>query len=204
VQGEAAPPQIIAALEQFNVQAEPPDLLVLIRGGGSAEDLAAFSTEPVTRAVAASRVPTLAAIGHEVDLSLAELAADKRASTPSNAAELLVPDRRHVLAQLRQDRHVLNELLNRRFVGMHTDIAGLAEALGQGWQELSTRLGNELGRQRQLLKAFDPEAALSRGYALVRQEGARGVVRSVDALKPGDQLDIRFSDGSATAGVTGF
>ncbi|HXE10464.1 MAG TPA: exodeoxyribonuclease VII large subunit [Verrucomicrobiae bacterium] len=204
VQGEAAPPQIIAALEQFNVQAEPPDLLVLIRGGGSAEDLAAFSTEPVTRAVAASRVPTLAAIGHEVDLSLAELAADKRASTPSNAAELLVPDRRHVLAELRQDRHVLNELLNRRFVGMHTDIAGLAEALGQGWQELSTRLGNELGRQRQLLKAFDPEAALSRGYALVRQEGARGVVRSVDALKPGDQLDIRFSDGSATAGVTGF
>ena len=93
VQGEPAPRQITAAVDYFNSQAEPPEVLILIRGGGSAEDLAAFSTEQVTRAVAASRVPTLVAIGHEVDVSLAELAADMRASTPSNAAELLVPDR---------------------------------------------------------------------------------------------------------------
>src|SRR5665213_3602045 len=101
VQGEVAPDQITAALERFNGEAEPPETIVIIRGGGSAEDLAAFSTEQVTRAVAASRVPTLVAIGHEIDLSLAELAADRRASTPSNAAELLVPDRAQALAQLR-------------------------------------------------------------------------------------------------------
>ena len=68
-----------------------PDVLVLIRGGGSADDLQAFSTEQVVRAVAASRIPTLVAIGHEIDVSLAELAADRRASTPSNAAEMPCP-----------------------------------------------------------------------------------------------------------------
>lgn len=204
VQGEAAPPQIIAALEQFNARAEPPDVVVLIRGGGSAEDLAAFSTEPVTRAVAASRVPTLAAIGHEIDLSLAELAADKRASTPSNAAEILVPDRRHVLAELKKERDVLGRLLDVRLDGVHADISALSEALEQGWRDLGDHLEAELGRQKQLLKAFDPEAALRRGYALVRKQGSVGVVRSANALKAGDRLDIRFGDGSAEADVTGI
>ncbi len=98
VQGEQAPGQIVSAIAAANALAAVPDVLVLTRGGGSAEDLAAFSTEPVVRAVAGSRVPTLVAIGHEVDFSLAELAADRRASTPSNAAELLTPDRDVVLA----------------------------------------------------------------------------------------------------------
>ena len=109
VQGEPAPRQIVAALQWFNEQAGPPDVLVLVRGGGSADDLAAFSTETVVRAVAASRIPTLVAIGHEVDVSLSELAADQRASTPSNAAEILVPDRREVLARLRMEREGLAE-----------------------------------------------------------------------------------------------
>src|SRR5579862_4762896 len=93
VQGEAAPEQIVAAIGYFNELAMPPDIIAVIRGGGSTNDLYAFNTELVTRAIAGSRVPTLVAIGHEVDTSLAELAADQRASTPSNAAELLVPDR---------------------------------------------------------------------------------------------------------------
>ena len=89
VQGEAAPGQIAAAIDQFNSEAELAGALVVIRGGGSPEDFAAFSTEQVTRAVASSRIPTLVAIGHEIDLSLAEMAADSQASTPSNAAEIL-------------------------------------------------------------------------------------------------------------------
>src|SRR5690606_29272842 len=109
VQGEAAPAQVVAAIEQFNQSANPPDVLVITRGGGSPEDLHAFSTEQVTRAVAASRIPTLAAIGHEIDVSLAELAADRRASTPSNAAELLVPDRKAVLASLAEHRERLGK-----------------------------------------------------------------------------------------------
>ncbi|HSC38637.1 MAG TPA: exodeoxyribonuclease VII large subunit, partial [Chitinophagaceae bacterium] len=113
VQGEPAPAQIVAAITQLNQMASPPDVLVITRGGGSAEDLQAFSTEQVTRAVAASRIPTVVAIGHEVDVSLAELAADQRASTPSNAAELLVPSRRAVLKQLILQRQHMSTVAER-------------------------------------------------------------------------------------------
>ena len=99
VQGAAAPAQIIRALDLLNAHGEELEAIVITRGGGSADDLQAFNVEQVVRAVAASRVPTLVAIGHEVDTSLAERAADRRASTPSNAAELLVPDRQAVIMQ---------------------------------------------------------------------------------------------------------
>lgn len=203
VQGEAAPPQLAAALEQLNAQAEPPEVIVLIRGGGSAEDLAAFSSEQVTRAVAASRVPTLAAIGHETDLSLAELAADRRASTPSNAAELLVPDRRETLAQLKNDRAKLEQLAARRFAAFRAETAGSAESLHQAWQVFVARINRDTMLKKQLLEAFNPSAALERGYALVRRQNTGAVVKTVTALKPKDQLDIQLSDGSAMASVTG-
>jgi exodeoxyribonuclease VII large subunit len=202
VQGEAAPAQLVGALEQFNAQAEPPETLVLIRGGGSAEDLAAFSTEQVTRAVAASRVPTLVAIGHEIDLSLAELAADARASTPSNAAELLVPDRRETLAGLDRAGKQLEQLVGRRLESLKAELAVDMADLDQGWQAFITRQRQNIGLNGQLLKAFDPEAALARGYALVRQTGTGKLVRSAAALKPGQRIDIRFRDGAAGATVT--
>ena len=112
VQGAAAVGQITSALKYLN---EHMDLeaIIVTRGGGSPEDLAVFSTEQVTRAVAASRVPTLVAVGHEVDVSLAELAADVRASTPSNAAELLVPDRRDVLASVGSQQNLRGHELTR-------------------------------------------------------------------------------------------
>jgi len=100
VQGLQAPDQIIGALEYFNTLSPPADVLVLIRGGGSLEDLIAFSTEPVARAVAASRTPIIVGVGHEVDVSLADYAADLRAATPTDAARLVVPDRAEVLAHL--------------------------------------------------------------------------------------------------------
>lgn len=100
VQGAAAPEQIVAAFNYFNQLAEPVDTLVLIRGGGSLEDLMAFNTEPVARAVAGSRTPTIVGVGHEVDTSLADFAADLRAATPTNAAQLAVPDRREELAKI--------------------------------------------------------------------------------------------------------
>ena len=115
VQGEIAPSQIIKALEYFNSEKEPVDVVVIIRGGGSADDLAAFSSESVTRAVATSRTPTLVAIGHEVDISLAEKAADKRGSTPTHAAELLSPDRRQIVKDLDNQKIFIAQLLEGRF-----------------------------------------------------------------------------------------
>ncbi len=100
VQGQTAPDQIVAAIETFNQMPQPPDVLVIIRGGGSLEDLMAFSTEPVARAVAASRTPTIVGVGHEIDVSLADYAADVRAATPTDAARIVVPDRREIWTQV--------------------------------------------------------------------------------------------------------
>ncbi len=201
VQGEAAPAQIVAAIEQLNADGDPPDVLVVTRGGGSAEDLQAFSTEQVTRAVAASRIPTLVAIGHEVDVCMAELAADQRASTPSNAAELLVPDRKAQLANVRSlrkqlERDVQDVLDTTR---RHLDLTtrDLHQYVLRAVQ--NARQGLEL--KSRLLVAYDPNAALQRGYALVRTEGE--LIRSGTQVKPGDEVQISLSDARVTAQVKG-
>lgn len=191
VQGEAAVEQIVRAVEHFNAQAQPPDILVLTRGGGSAEDLAAFSTEQVTRAVAGSRVPTLVAIGHEVDISLAELAADQRASTPSNAAELLVPDRREVLAALKNYRQQLGQ-----FAGASVQLARQSLQASQTWLDeriiqLIKHQTTHVQQQAHLLEALSPQAILRRGYAVVRLEGkaTRG-----KGLKRGAIVNVELSE----------
>ena len=101
VQGVRAPGQIIRAIEYFNSSGNPPEVLVLVRGGGDADDLAAFNDEALVRALAASRIPTLVGVGHEIDTTLADLVADVRAATPTNAAQLLVPDKREIIERSR-------------------------------------------------------------------------------------------------------
>lgn len=199
VQGEPAPGQLMAAIEHFNQQAQPPEVLVITRGGGSAEDLAAFNSEQLTRAVAGSRIPTLVAIGHEVDISLAELAADRRASTPSNAAELLVPDKLGELRQLDQSGQQLWNETIRYFTNLqeqhHTTIQKMGEMLHNKVVQASEQL---LGRQ-QLLGALGPQAVLSRGYAIVRSGGR--VIRSGKQLKPGQVISAQLSDAQLSAKV---
>lgn len=200
VQGEVAPGQIVAAFEQFNAQATPPDVLVLIRGGGSPEDLAAFSTEVVTRAVAASRVPTVVAIGHEVDQSLAELAADRPASTPSNAAELLVPDRRQVKQQLKTTADQLDHVIMQRLGASSDTLRDQARQLMHHAETVMAQQRQQLTNRRNLLEAYNPRAILQRGYALVRHQG--GVVRSTQELATGAIVDIELADGHIHATVT--
>lgn len=200
VQGEVAPGQIVAAIEQFNAQATPPDALVLIRGGGSPEDLAAFSTEVVTRAVAASRVPTVVAIGHEIDQSLAELAADRPASTPSNAAELLVPDRRQVQQQLTLTAEQLGHLMSQRLAANHEALRTQAEQLMHSAEAILKQQKLYLANSQNLLEAYNPRAILKRGYALVRHQGT--MVRSAQELTAGGIVDIELADGHVQAAVT--
>lgn len=193
VQGEIAPNQIVMAVEHFNTHAEPVDVLVITRGGGSPEDLAAFSTEQVTRAVAGSRIPTVVAIGHEVDISLAELAADQRASTPSNAAELLVPDKRHVLSSLKVTKLHLGESLLRQVDSkkqMLVNRLGELQALAEG---LVRRSSQKLEAAQILLEALSPEAALKRGYAVIRLEDGT-VLRSGKGVLPDQLLTIQLVD----------
>ncbi len=199
VQGEAAPAQIVRAIESLNSLARPPEVLVLTRGGGSADDLAAFSTEPVVRAVAASRIPTLVAIGHEIDTSLAELAADQRASTPSNAAELLVPDRRQVLRAIEADVDQASQAVKRLMLTERQALGAIVEDLSELMTGVLARAKAVLQIETQLLAALNPLAALGKGYAIVRKNNQS--VRSVKQVKAGETVNLQFADGSTEATI---
>jgi exodeoxyribonuclease VII large subunit len=200
VQGDPAEAQIVSAIAAANALADVPDVLVLTRGGGSVDELAVFSSERVTRSIATSRIPTLVAVGHEVDVSLAELAADRRASTPSNAAELLTPDRAVVLARLQETRQVLDQSLlgnvGQRKEWIMRQRRELDRGLGVAYRASRLRLQTT----RLLLDAYDPTAALRRGYALIRSNG--GIVRRTGELQSGMEVGIQLSDGIIRATIT--
>ena len=200
VQGEPAPRQLTAAVQWFNEQAEPPDVLVVIRGGGSADDLVAFSNEQVVRAVAASRVPTLVAIGHEVDVSLAELAADQRASTPSNAAELLVPDRREILEHLSALRQRLNNDWQLLVDRERQLLSATTDELENAWRQILADHQNRLQLTRLLADALSPDLALARGFAIVYDADGQ-VVRRASQVTKGAMLSISISDAELLAHV---
>lgn len=199
VQGMDAPSQLIQAINDFNQHSEPPEVLVMIRGGGSPEDLQAFSDERVVRAVAGSRIPMLVAIGHEIDVSLAELAADQQASTPSNAAELLVPDKTYVQAMLKQHKQTL--LGNIRIIldKQTQEIAQKSTFLQQAITDILERAHFMLDRRQELLEALSPEQALVRGYAIIQQEAK--ALRSGLGLQQNDIVDITMHDAIITASV---
>lgn len=183
VQGIEAPKQIVRALEYFNQQEELPEIIVIIRGGGSADDLAAFNDEPLVRAIAASRVPTVVGVGHEVDESLADLAADVRAATPSHAAQIIVPDKYDVMRGAR--REVL-----RIATSVDAAVGELSlrtrRMLSDAFQQVEERFGrvsDELAGKRTVLAAYDPTAVLARGYAIVRGVVKLGSIIEVEQSK---------------------
>lgn len=199
VQGESAAGQIIAAVEHFNQMPQAPEVLVITRGGGSAEDLQAFSDEQLTRAVAASRIPTIVAIGHEVDISLAELAADRRASTPSNAAEMLVPDRRAELSHVQLLRNSLSQSVQKIIEIANRDILDRRVKMSTLAKQHLAQATSSLNHQKLLLSALDPSSALRRGYALVRKDGV--AITRGEQLVTGDGIEIKMSNATLTAEV---
>lgn len=201
VQGIGAAEQIIRAIEYFNEKSELVDVLVIVRGGGSAEDLAVFNDEPLVRAIAASRTPTLVGVGHEVDVSLADMAADVRAATPSNAAQILVPDRQALLRELSQnERHLAERLASqlsdakRRVneVGKH-----MLQHIDRGYQEQKLALQ----RAQLVLRQLDPKVVLARGYAMVHDAQNRLVRGTAKGLKPGDEITISTQYAIIKSGV---
>ncbi len=199
VQGDSAVESLLSAMNYFNQLSKQPDVLVMIRGGGSADDLSAFSAEQVTRAVAGSRIPTLIAIGHEVDESLAELAADMRASTPSNAAELLFPDRKEILNNFKlTEKNLQNKvtsLIDLKGVSLSEITNSMTKSVSYNLQQKESQLDNA----QTLLNSVHPTAVLKRGYTLTRVKGR--IVKSVNDLSIGDAADVTFYDGEARASV---
>jgi exodeoxyribonuclease VII large subunit len=202
VQGIGAPEQIIRAIEHFNARSEPPEVLVIVRGGGSQDDLAVFNDEPLVRAVAASRVPTLVGIGHEVDISLVDLVADVRAATPSNAAEILTPDRRELLYTAAQAAERLSERLTRRVEKIHDELEIFPSRALERMQLRLQNFQRSVVQQRRMLEQLSPNAVLKRGYALVRSEfGDVLKGENLAKVKKGDHLKIETAKVTIEVGV---
>jgi len=223
VQGADAPPQIVAALNAINTL-DNVDVIIVARGGGSLEDLWPFNDERVVRAIAASRIPIVSGVGHEVDFTLADFAADLRAPTPSAAAELVTPitleDRREAISRAARDlaiaaqvalderRRVISQLsTGLRLLSPQSQldsarqrIDGLLERAGRAARgDLRLRRERISGKQAALL-TMNPLATLSRGYAIVRTADGRVLRRAADAA-PASRLDVRLHDGSLSATV---
>jgi exodeoxyribonuclease VII large subunit len=217
VQGEAAAGRLCEAIQAIN-EVAAPDVIVVARGGGSIEDLWCFNEEAVARAIYGSRAPVVTGVGHETDVTVADLVADLRAPTPSAAAELVVPDARECRAWIEACRARLFELTADRLAaererlregGRRLERAapshGIVERRGElaGLAERATLLLRhrlELGRATLVgraaqLAALSPQAVLERGYAIVRRRADGALVRRPDEVGQGDRLAIRVAGG---------
>lgn len=219
VQGRDAVRDITGAFRHFNAHPELAEVLVLTRGGGSLEDLQAFNSEEVARAVFSSRIPVICAVGHERDESLADYVADVRASTPSNAAEILAPDRRDVHHEIDSMTDLMTGSLEsavraaeRRLFGLETKLTDHVRAASDdfdavladlmraftGFEHRVKELASAVDRDERLLKTLDPRAVLKRGYAIVR-DSAGQLVRRADAIDKGDKVNIQLQQGAFDA-----
>ena len=198
VQGPRAALAVVEALR--TICAEPEvDVVVLARGGGSFEDLLPFSDERVVRAVAGCPVPVVSAVGHEQDTPLCDLAADVRASTPTAAARLVVPDLAELLSSLDRARAGLGQGTRRSLERHRERLASEAARLLRASSLLVERRRTALERSAVKLRALSPLGTLERGYAIVRHEGA--VVRAAASLTAGDEVDVRLAEGHFTGTV---
>jgi exodeoxyribonuclease VII large subunit len=193
VQGEGAEHEIARALEMLVAHGRV-DVVIVGRGGGSVEDLWAFNREEVARAIAACPVPVVSAVGHEVDVTIADLVADRRAATPSSAAEQVVPDRVEIRRHLASCSLRLAAGLRRLGGRRRREVDGMAGALASRTRILLDRREQRLGRLADRLEALSPLASLKRGYAVAQDPTGR-LLRRVGDFAPGHRFRLRLADG---------
>ncbi|MCL1807044.1 MAG: exodeoxyribonuclease VII large subunit [Oscillospiraceae bacterium] len=200
VQGEEAPGEIVSALRYCNKH-NVADVIITGRGGGSLEDLWAFNDERVARAIFASVLPVVSAVGHEPDVTIADFVADVRAATPSHAAEIIAPDCEEWLSRIGETRRKLSP--DRYFSDKRQQLDRLSERLMNGWERGSSPRGKALAALAARMDALSPLKVLARGYAVAENE--RGIpVRSVNDTANGELLNIRLSDGFLKSRVEGI
>ena len=222
VQGENAAADLVRGLAHFN-RAKNVDVIILGRGGGSIEDLWAFNEEPLVRAVAASEIPVISAVGHETDFTLCDFAADKRAPTPSAAAEIAVPNAEDILYTVQTADMRLRRAMNQKISVARERLDRLASSrvlknpqnviddkrmmllreeqmLHEKMQAVLQRKGASLGEKAAKLDALNPLAVLARGYAAVFDEENK-VIKNTDGVKIGDDITLAMADGKLSATV---
>jgi exodeoxyribonuclease VII large subunit len=222
VQGKDAVPSIINALQYFNNHPNNLDVLVIARGGGSLEDLIAFNDEQIVRAVFASKIPTICAVGHEGNVSLCDLVADLRASTPSNAAELLTPHRNELIRHVDQTSKLLASLFHKRLEfqqhHLHQTNLKLRSRLSLVVQSYLQKIGdhqtnlirliNQTAKNHQenlvnltrLLNSLDYKNTLARGFSITMGEDGK-ILKTVADIKPGQRLRTTLVDGEIQSRV---
>jgi exodeoxyribonuclease VII large subunit len=198
VQGRLAAAAMVDALGEINAAADV-DVIILARGGGSFEDLLPFSDERLVRAVAACPVPVVSAVGHEQDTPLCDLAADARASTPTAAARLVVPDAVELLERLGRSRSALARGAHRLVDRRQQQLAHVHERLRRAPTLAVERKRARLDQAAGRLRALSPRATLERGYAIVRT--GEDIVRSATGVSAGDRVEVEVSDGRFGARV---
>jgi len=198
VQGPRAPAGIVSALGRVAGLADI-DVVVVARGGGSFEDLLPFSDETVVRAVAGCRVPVVSAVGHEQDTPLCDLAADARASTPTAAARLVVPDLDELKGELRRSREALERNARHALERDRERLERLADRLRAAPRLLLERRRSGLALAGARLRTLSPRATLGRGYAIVRAGGE--ALRDAATVSPGDRIDVELAAGTLGARV---
>lgn len=195
--------RLCAAVQQVGEEAVNLGLeaLVLARGGGSREDLAVFDGETLARTLAACPIPVVTGLGHEDDLTIADLVADYRAATPTAAIVALLPDRQQRLLQIRQALRQQRQLIRHRLTLEHQQLLQRREILKRMHprRQLERFLG-EMEQRRQLLEALSPRKVLARGFALLQTRDGR-VLHRIDQVRVGDPITVRLADGSLTATV---
>ncbi len=174
VQGDGAADQMIGAVRYMNGRDDLPDILVIIRGGGASEDLMAFNDEQLARAIASSRIPTLVGVGHEVDHTLADMVADVRAATPTDAAKIVVPDKQEIIRGVRQQVIYGGSILVRR---IDEYVSQNREIMRHAYSRIAERLESarvRLVSLRVAINQVNPQSVLRQGYAIVRGTVAAG------------------------------
>ncbi|MBQ4607859.1 MAG: exodeoxyribonuclease VII large subunit [Clostridia bacterium] len=225
VQGPDAPPQLIAGLRYFN-ETMSADVIIIGRGGGSIEDLWAFNNEELAREVSASQIPVISAVGHETDFTICDFVADRRAPTPSAAAELAVPDtaelKRKIQNIVTREAGVLQQIAARHRERLlllsgsrvlqnpmtmiddrKMQTAMAAERLVRGEERIRMQSRAMLQTEAGKLSALNPLAVLARGYSAVYKEDGT-LVKSIENVQPGDGITIRTEGGEVDATVTGI
>lgn len=201
VQGNNAPVQIMRALQYFNESEIPPEVIVIVRGGGSLDDLAAFNDEPLVRAVAASRVPTLVGVGHETDVTLADMAADQRASTPSNAAQIIVPDKLELIHHAKRSVGWMLDQVQRQAEEKQQQVKQARLASYDGLLRRHQQIVTDYQALRRSLGQVNPRQVLKRGYAIVRSGSKVLGSNEIDKLEKGDELAIELNKAIIKTGV---
>ena len=198
VQGDNAAKELLNA---FNIaQTYPWDTILIGRGGGASEDLSAFNDEALVRAVAASKMPVIACIGHEIDSTLVDFVADKRASTPTGAAELATIDQREIMQHLAYAINDMEESLKNRLTVLEEDLSSYKDDLNNGLLNLLKQQSQLLVHKKATLEALNPNNVISRGYSLTVDESGHPI--DIKKVKQGQIIKTILKDGVVSSEVT--